>query len=360
MGYRRDVSAPPVSDLAHAPVEVRRSKRRKRTVQAYIRDDTVIVLLPARMTKAEEKYWVVVMVDRLQRQEQRRRRRADAGDADLFARARELSARYLDGRAHPAEVRWVDNQNDRWGSCTPANGSIRLSSRLRELPQWVADYVLLHELAHLLEPGHGPEFWRLLDSYPKTERARGYLEGVLAAPTFAAQPPEDGPDPGLEREPGSTGGGPDPAADHCTAPGSESVPGPDSGRSPTLVAAGPPGPDPGWEGPLALDPGLGCAPALAGAAGSGAGLERPSPPDPDPERSPTPDAGGSPGPDPGVEVAGPGAGLESPPGADAGRQEPRPAAGTGVGPQGAQGTEEPRPAAGREEPRRTSGQDALW
>lgn len=138
------------------------------------------------MTKAEEKYWIAVMVDRLQRQEQRRLRRGSAGDAELANRAAELSARYLDGRARPAEVRWVDNQNDRWGSCTPATGTIRLSSRLRELPQWVADYVLLHELAHLLEPGHGSAFWRLLERYPKTERARGYLEGVLAAPTFTA------------------------------------------------------------------------------------------------------------------------------------------------------------------------------
>lgn len=180
MGYRRLVSA---ADQAGPPwdVEVRRSARRRRTVQAYLRDRTVIVLVPARMTKAEEKFWVAEMVGRLERQEDRRRRRRDRGDDALMARALELSRRYLGGRARPAEVRWVENQNDRWGSCTPARRTIRLSHRLREMPVWVSDYVLVHELAHLLEDGHGPEFWRLVANYPRTERARGYLEGVAAA-----------------------------------------------------------------------------------------------------------------------------------------------------------------------------------
>lgn len=162
-------------------VEVRRSRRRRRTVQAYVRDDTVVVLLPARMTKAEEKFWVAEMVGKLERQENKKDKRRKRGDDDLLARARRLSDRYLGGRARPDEVRWVGNQNDRWGSCTPAHRSIRLSDRLRDMPTWVSDYVLVHELAHLLEPGHGPEFWRLVAAYPKTERARGYLEGVCAA-----------------------------------------------------------------------------------------------------------------------------------------------------------------------------------
>ena len=49
------------------------------------------------------------------------------------------------------------------------------------MPDWVIDYVLLHELAHLVVPSHSPAFWTLLSRYPKTERARGYLEGVSAA-----------------------------------------------------------------------------------------------------------------------------------------------------------------------------------
>ena len=60
-------------------------------------------------------------------------------------------------------------------------GTIRLSRRLVGMPTCVDDYVLLHELAHLLVPGHGPDFWAELAGYPRLERARGYLEGAAAA-----------------------------------------------------------------------------------------------------------------------------------------------------------------------------------
>jgi predicted metal-dependent hydrolase len=129
------------------------------------------------MSAAEEGEWVRTMVARVSASEQRRRR----SDGDLEQRALELSRDHLGGRAVPASVRWVGNQRSRWGSCTPADGSIRLSDKLRGMPGWVVDYVLLHELAHLLQPGHGPQFWALLEGYPRLERARGYLQGVSAA-----------------------------------------------------------------------------------------------------------------------------------------------------------------------------------
>jgi len=78
-------------------------------------------------------------------------------------------------------VRWVDNQRYRWGSCTPEDASIRISERVRGMPDWVIDYVILHELVHLIVPTHGSYFWALVGRYPKAERARGYLEGVSAA-----------------------------------------------------------------------------------------------------------------------------------------------------------------------------------
>ena len=162
--------------LFPAPVEVRRSTRRRRTVSAYRDGDRTVVLIPARMSRAEERRWVSVMLERLARQDARLR----PSDDELMERARDLSRRHLDGRARPAWVRWVTNQGSRWGSCTPADRTIRLSTRLQGMPSWVVDYVLVHELAHLIEAGHGPAFWALVDRYPRTERARGYLEGVSA------------------------------------------------------------------------------------------------------------------------------------------------------------------------------------
>jgi len=158
-------------------VEVRRSRRRKSTVSAYRDGERTIVAIPARFTRAQEREWVQRMLDRLADSERRRR----PSDDELARRATELSEKYLGGRAHPTSVRWSGNQDRRWGSCTLIDGSIRISTRLRGMPSWVLDYVLLHELAHLLHAGHGPGFWKLLESYPRTERARGFLEGVSYA-----------------------------------------------------------------------------------------------------------------------------------------------------------------------------------
>src|SRR3954454_249480 len=196
---------------AGSHVDVRRSRRRRRTVSAYRDGDRTVVLIPARFSRAEEDEWVATMLARLSRQDPRRRRSDDA----LARRAGELSVRYLGGGARPRSVSWVDNQSSRWGSCTPADASIRISSRVRGMPPWVLDYVLLHELAHLLEPRHGPAFWALLESYPRTERARGYLEGVSAAAGLdpgvgllddPGNEQVDEPDDGVDEESGSARG----------------------------------------------------------------------------------------------------------------------------------------------------------
>jgi predicted metal-dependent hydrolase len=158
-------------------VEVRRSRRRRRTVSAYRDGDRTVVLIPASFSRAEEERWVARMLARLTAGERRRR----PTDAALLARADSLSRRYLGGHAKPTSVRWVSTMGRRWASCTPSEGTIRVSDRLRDVPDHVLDYVLLHELGHLLVHGHGPAFWRLLASYPKLERARGFLDGMAHA-----------------------------------------------------------------------------------------------------------------------------------------------------------------------------------
>jgi len=161
-------------------VEVRRSRRRRRTVSAYRDGERVVVLIPDRFSRAEETEWVERMLARLAAREERIRRT----DNELSVRARRLTERYLADHADrvtPASVRWVTNQNGRWGSCTPDDGTIRISHRIQEMPDWVIDYVVLHELAHLIVPSHSSRFWALVLRYPKAERARGFLEGVSAS-----------------------------------------------------------------------------------------------------------------------------------------------------------------------------------
>jgi len=153
-------------------------------VSAYRDGERVVVLIPDQFSRAEENEWVDRMLARLAAREQRGHRTDNA----LQARARRLITRYLADfgpAASPVSVRWVDNQNGRWGSCTPADRTIRISNRIQDMPDWVIDYVLMHELAHLLVPNHNGRFWELVGRYPRSERARGYLEGISAAAGLA-------------------------------------------------------------------------------------------------------------------------------------------------------------------------------
>ncbi len=167
-------------------VEVRRSTRRRRTVTAYRERDTIVVLIPGRMSRTDEKRFVDDMVQRVLAREARTA--APPGDSALLARALALVAAHLpNGAPQPRAVSWVRNQRLRWASCTPSTGTIRLSHRLQTMPDWVVDYVLVHELAHLIEPAHSPWFWELVGRYPKAERARGFLEGYLAGQSQPAE-----------------------------------------------------------------------------------------------------------------------------------------------------------------------------
>ncbi|MCL1801854.1 MAG: M48 family metallopeptidase [Promicromonosporaceae bacterium] len=154
-------------------VEVRRSARRKRTVSAFFDGGTLVVAIPAHFTRREETEWVEKMVAQVEGRRRRRRR----SDSELMERCLWLSTQYLDGLVQPNTVAWVENQNRRWGSCTLVDKAIRISTRVQVMPEYVQDYVLLHELAHLLHANHSRDFWNLLARYPQAERARGFLEG---------------------------------------------------------------------------------------------------------------------------------------------------------------------------------------
>jgi predicted metal-dependent hydrolase len=176
-------------------VEVRRSARRKRTVTAYRDQNTIVVLLPSRMSKADERTFVSDMVRKVLAREARSS--PPRTDEALQERARQLAETHLApvlGQAPaPTSVLWVTNQQQRWGSCTPGTGAIRLTHRLQALPRWVVDYVLVHELVHLVEPNHSARFWDLVGRYPYAERARGYLEGYSAKTRQGT--PDGGPGP---------------------------------------------------------------------------------------------------------------------------------------------------------------------
>jgi predicted metal-dependent hydrolase len=168
-------------------VEVVRSARRRKTVQAREVGGVLRVSIPAGMTAADEERWVAEMVRRMER-------RAATDGVDLTARAAALADRY--GLPRPRAIRWVDNQEWRWGSCTPSDRTIRISSRLVGEPGWVLDYVIVHELAHLSVPRHDNRFWALVRRYPRAERAHGFLMARGLDPALDEEP-RDGRDAAL-------------------------------------------------------------------------------------------------------------------------------------------------------------------
>ena len=159
-------------------VELVAGTRRRRHVEGVLVGDVLRVAYPPRMSRAE--------AERIAEELRLRMERRVASDRlDLAARARALARRLELPR--PVRVEWSDRQLSRWGSCDPADGVIRVSRRLAAFPTWVLDYVLVHELAHLVEPDHGPRFQALVARYPMAERAVGFLIAKDLAP--------DEPDP---------------------------------------------------------------------------------------------------------------------------------------------------------------------
>lgn len=150
-------------------IELVRGTRRRKHVEAVLVGDRLRVSFPRWMSIDEAQVTAQELAERM-------RRRTDSAAIDVAARARRLAREH--GLPRPASVRWVDNMRHRWGSCTPEDGSIRVSARLAAFPSFVLDYVLVHELAHLVVPSHGPAHDALVDGFPQAERARGFLMAV--------------------------------------------------------------------------------------------------------------------------------------------------------------------------------------
>lgn len=155
-------------------VRIIHSVRRRKTISARLLDwQTLEIRAPAGLAAAELDKAIDDLVRKMG--QKRARQRNFRSDADLQARAERCNRAYFAGALNWRSIRFVGNQNGRFGSCTPANGTIRISDRLTQVPDFVLEYVVVHELAHLVEPNHSPRFWELVYRFDRAERARGYL-----------------------------------------------------------------------------------------------------------------------------------------------------------------------------------------
>lgn len=189
-----EIATATTTTSAQPRVVVRRSAQRRKTVSARREGDSIVVMVPAHLNPRDEAVWVDRMVARLRARESTRI--APHVQGELHDRAVSVATTWLDpivGRpVRPTDVAWVSNQLRRWGSCSPDSGRIRLSHRLRTMPDWVVDYVLMHELVHLVEQNHTARFHSLVAGYPHTDRAKAFLEGWSHAQgeSGASDPPE--------------------------------------------------------------------------------------------------------------------------------------------------------------------------
>lgn len=157
------------------PVEIIRSPHRIKTASARLVEGVLVVRVPAGISPDEERDLVDRLMPRVLKAHRKRQRE---GLPDLKKRAADLNRLYFDGKLRINEIKWVGNQEKRYGSCTPSTATIRVSDRIARMPSWVLDYVIMHEMAHLVEANHSSRFWKLVARYPLTERARGYLMAV--------------------------------------------------------------------------------------------------------------------------------------------------------------------------------------
>ena len=170
--------------ITEGEIVVIRSSRRKKNISAYRQGGRIVVSIPARMSKADERAMVPEMVAKIRAQEAV----ATMSEETLLIRVAELLTQFApEISARPASVNWRA-MRERWGSCTGIDRSIRISDRLKGAPEYVLDYVLFHEAIHLEYFDHGQEFNELLARFPQEEQAEAYLQGYEAAENALTAP----------------------------------------------------------------------------------------------------------------------------------------------------------------------------
>jgi predicted metal-dependent hydrolase len=159
-----------------AEIRVIRSSRRKKSIGAYREQGAIVISVPARLSNSKVSAVIPELVEKILTKEAKER----LTDSQLHERSLYLLAKYLpEFTTVPASVTWRP-MSERWGSCTTVDRTIRISDRLNGAPEYVVDYLLVHELIHLEIADHGPAFEGLLARFEAAERASAYLEGYEA------------------------------------------------------------------------------------------------------------------------------------------------------------------------------------
>ncbi|MBI5604928.1 MAG: M48 family metallopeptidase [Deltaproteobacteria bacterium] len=153
-------------------IKITRSPKRKKTVSARLNNGVLAVCAPSGISDKELNKIVTRLTERLLKK--KLKKELDR-EQDLKEIAERLNRDYFGGRLQITSIEYSTNQNSRYGCCNLKTGRILISHRLAAMPDWVRDYVILHELAHLIVPNHSRPFHDLTAKYRWKERAIGYL-----------------------------------------------------------------------------------------------------------------------------------------------------------------------------------------
>ena len=164
-----------MSDLTPFVVKISYSAKRKRTVSARLEGDVLLVTAPSNINKDRLEKIVEKLKGRINSRRQKARLKKDRPLEEI---TQKINRKYFENRLNVRSIEYSHHQKKRYGSCDHVTGTIRISSRIKDVPGWVRDYVIVHEMAHLIEPNHGKDFYDLVARYELAERARGYLMGM--------------------------------------------------------------------------------------------------------------------------------------------------------------------------------------
>jgi len=156
-------------------LELRVTRKRVKNINARLVGNELRVSAPQSVSAGELRDAIESLARRLVRREHASRVNRET---DALALARRVARRFPD-RPEVADARFSTAQKARWGSYSPRTRVMRLNAALREMPSWVLEAVVAHELAHVRHPDHSRAFWKLVrEVCPQTDRARAFLEGV--------------------------------------------------------------------------------------------------------------------------------------------------------------------------------------
>ena len=156
-------------------LELRVTRKKVKNINVRLVGKELRVSAPPWVSRSDLDEAIGVLARRMVRRE---RAREVNGEHDALELARKV-ARRVPNRPEIVATRYSTQQRSRWGSYSTRTWTIRLNAALRQMPAWVLEAVVAHELAHIDHPDHSAAFWKLLRRVcPETDRARAFLEGV--------------------------------------------------------------------------------------------------------------------------------------------------------------------------------------